>query len=147
MIKYKIPETHHRLLSPSDRSRLVRRIHLGKHKARSEPTESLDELRAQRLEWIGLRDSSQHVAAALAFAEVGGVVDIDRLVVAPDSFRLGYARALVGALPADRTIVVSTGKDNHPAHALYQSLGFAKTQDQEVVPGLVITHFRREAAE
>lgn len=107
--------------------------------------ESLEELKARQLDWIGIRDGSRRVVAALGFVDKGGVVDIDRLVVAPESFRRGYARALVAALHPGRTIVVSTGRDNHPARALYESLGFVTTHDEEVVPGLVITHFRREA--
>ena len=107
--------------------------------------ESLDELQAKQLEWLGIRDRHKRVTAALAFSESDSVIDIDRLVVAPGSLRRGYARALVSALPTNRTVVVSTGEGNHPARALYESLGFTRTHGEEVVPGLMITHFRREA--
>lgn len=109
-------------------------------------TESLADLQAGSLDWIGVRDERRRVVAALAFADKDGVIDIDRLVVSPDSFRSGYARALISALHPGRAIAVSTGLDNRPAHALYESLGFVRTCDEEVVPGLMITWFRREAA-
>lgn len=107
-------------------------------------TESLAELQAQRLGWIGVRDSGDRVVAALAFTDDGEVIEVDRLVVAPDSFRRGYGSALIGALDERRTVMVSTGRANRPAHALYESLGFVRSRDEEVVAGLVITHFRRE---
>jgi GNAT superfamily N-acetyltransferase len=109
-------------------------------------TESLAELQAQPLEWIGVHDSRHRVVAALAFTDDGEVIDIDRLMVAPNLFRRGYGRALVAALDERRTVIVSTGRDNPPGRALYESLGFVRSRDEEVVPGLVITHFRREAA-
>lgn len=110
-------------------------------------TETLSDLQAKPLEWIGVRDEQQQVVAALAFTDNDHAIDIDRLVVAPDMARRGCARALVSALPANRRIVVSTGRDNRPALALYESLGFTRTHDEEVVPGLMITHFRREASQ
>ena len=108
-------------------------------------TESLEALQARSLDWLGVRDGANRIVAALAYTDDGATVDIDRLVVAPNSLRRGYGRALVEPGDSERTALVCTGRDNHPARALYESLGFRKTHDEEVVSGLVITHFRREA--
>ena len=40
-------------------------------------------------------------------------------------------------------MVVSTGRDNTPAVALYLRLGFVADGDEQVPPGLWITHLRR----
>ena len=37
--------------------------------------------------------------------------------------------------------VVSTGSANAPAVGLYEKLGFVAVGREEVVPGLVVTHF------
>ncbi|HET9655743.1 MAG TPA: GNAT family N-acetyltransferase, partial [Kineosporiaceae bacterium] len=74
-----------------------------------------------------------------------GLLDIERLVVHPDHFRRGHARALLAALPPSPVTVVSTGRDNAPARALYLGLGFRPVGDAEVVPGLWVTRFRRDA--
>lgn len=108
--------------------------------------ESLDELISKPLHWHGIRDGSGAVVAALGFTEDEGVIDIDRLFVSPGSFRNGNARALLSALALDRQITVSTARDNQPATRLYESLGFVRTREQEIVAGLIIVHFKREAA-
>jgi hypothetical protein len=36
---------------------------------------------------------------------------------------------------------VSTARGNGPAKALYERLGFSPANDQEVIPGLWVTHY------
>jgi GNAT superfamily N-acetyltransferase len=104
--------------------------------------ESLDDLMRAPLEWIGVREGGE-IVAALAYARSDDGIDIDRLVVAPAAMRRGYGSALVEALGRDEVITVSTGTGNRPAHQLYVSLGFEVTGESMPVPGLSITHYER----
>ncbi|MGQ0839006.1 GNAT family N-acetyltransferase [Actinokineospora sp.] len=104
--------------------------------------ESLAELRARPLRWLGCRSGSVPVAF-LAWDQTDEV-DIDRLCVDPAWFRRGLARALLAAL-LDRTegdVVVSTGADNTPAVTLYERVGFERTGTLEPEPGLRLATFR-----
>lgn len=110
--------------------------------------ESREELIEAKLTWLVIthrRDEAAHesaIVAALAYQRVGGLVDIDRLIVHPDHHRRGLARALVtAALALQAPTVVSTGRDNIPARRLYRALGFLETSEDEVLPGLwVVQH-------
>lgn len=107
--------------------------------------ETLDELRAEPLSWLGARDDGR-LLGAIAWADDGTEVDIDRLVVDPAAHRRGVGNALVRAVLAvagDRRTVVATGRANSPARALYEKLGFTGLGDTEVVPGLWITGYAR----
>jgi ribosomal protein S18 acetylase RimI-like enzyme len=110
--------------------------------------ESVEELVAAGLVWLGVLEDGR-LAAALAYARLAGVVDVDRLVVAPWAFRRGYGRALVTALierePAGR-FLVSTGSRNQPARRLYESLGFHVVGEREVAPGIMVTRYELELA-
>ena len=108
--------------------------------------ETLDELVERPLQWLGIRDGKRVVVAAVGFTENGNAIDIDRLFVAPGSFRNGHARALVASLDRRKDATVSTARDNHPAKRLYELLGFVRAHDEEVVAGLTITHLKREAS-
>jgi ribosomal protein S18 acetylase RimI-like enzyme len=69
----------------------------------------------------------------------------ERLVVAPRAFRRGIGAALVRhvlGFAGARPVVVSTGRANVPARALYERLGFVRTADEEVRPGLWVTRYR-----
>lgn len=109
--------------------------------------ESLEDLIAARLQWIGIEEPDGHIAAALAYTEAEQHIEIDRLVVMPDRFRLGFGAALVGALDRSAMITVSTGAVNGPAHRLYEAQGFTRTRDEEIVPGMWIAHFTREGGQ
>lgn len=105
--------------------------------------EDVEELRAAPLNWLGAFDGDNQLIGAVAWVEVGQVVDIDRLVVDPAVHRRGVGRELVGSLLArakNRRTTVSTGRENLPARMLYQRLGFDEVEDTEVVPGLWVTH-------
>src|ERR1044072_3004415 len=58
-------------------------------------TETLDELRARPLTWLGAHDGDGTLVGAVAWSETGDEVDIDRLVVEPKAHRRGAGRALV----------------------------------------------------
>jgi ribosomal protein S18 acetylase RimI-like enzyme len=104
--------------------------------------ESLDELRAQRLEWLGVVDDGE-IAGAIAITGEGRACDIDRLVVDPAFHRRGIGRRLVQAVVHHAVVTVSTGADNAPAIALYESLGFRRTGRTEVAPGFWTVQFER----
>ncbi len=87
------------------------------------------------------------LVGAISYKRGDGVLDIHRLVVHPDHFRKGIARALVEHIEeiagsADR-IIVSTGAKNTPAKRLYRGLGFEETREAEVAPGLRLTFFEK----
>lgn len=109
-------------------------------------TETLEELRAAGLAWLGVTDA-EGLAGALSWRILeDGTVDIHRLVVAPRALRRGLASALLDALDADypgRPVLVSTGSANEPALALYRARGFHPTTEREVIPGLWITELER----
>ena len=107
---------------------------------------------AAGLTWYGIRnggdDGGGALLGAVAVAEEADAVDLDRLVVSPRAFRRGVGTALVRhvlALAGDRRVDVSTGRDNAPARALYARLGFVRTGEQEVLPGLWVTRYARGA--
>ena len=106
--------------------------------------EDLDGLRTAPLSWVGAFLDGR-LAGALAWSAGAGELDVERLAVAPDRHRSGVGRALLGAVLSraeGRRTVVSTGRDNAPARALYERLGFRATGDREVLPGLWLTGYR-----
>lgn len=105
--------------------------------------ESLVDLLAADLHWV-LAFDGDRIVAALGYAMPGESVMIDRLVVDPDHHRRGIGARLVrGVLDLRPEVQVSTGRDNHPARALYSSLGFVHERDREVVHGLWVSDYRR----
>ncbi|MFD7260803.1 GNAT family N-acetyltransferase [Streptomyces sp. NPDC059874] len=106
--------------------------------------ESLAEMRAQELNWVGAVCEGGEIAGFLAWAEeADGSVCVDRLCVDPAWFRRGIASLLLGHVPADRTATVTTGADNTPAVALYERLGFTRGADFSPAPGLRMASFSR----
>jgi ribosomal protein S18 acetylase RimI-like enzyme len=107
--------------------------------------ETIEELRRASLDWIGIFDGTALVAG-LAHANVVDVLDISRLVVSPGSMRRGLGEKLVrwaiDTVAHDKA-VASTGAANAPALALYTKLGFDVVGQEEIVPGLTITHLER----
>lgn len=87
------------------------------------------------------------LAGAVSYKRSGALLDIHRLMVHPAFLRRGIARALLqfvqGCEPGIERVIVSTGSLNTPALALYQQQGFAATGQEEVVPGLWITHLEK----
>jgi ribosomal protein S18 acetylase RimI-like enzyme len=111
-------------------------------------TETLEELRAAGLEWLGVPDHDG-LAGAVSWAVLSdGTVDIHRLVVSPRAFRRGLATALLDGLDElypGRRILVSTGRANLPAVTLYRGRGFVIAREREVIPGLWVTELERLA--
>lgn len=108
--------------------------------------ETLDDLRGAPLRWLGAFHGRQLVGA-IAWVEGNHEVDIDRLVVDPTVHRHGVGNTLVRevlALAGDQRTVVSTGRDNGPARALYERLGFAVIGETEVIPRLWITRYAHD---
>jgi ribosomal protein S18 acetylase RimI-like enzyme len=86
------------------------------------------------------------VVGAVAVRDTEGLLDVERLFVAPEAFRRGVGSALVAhvvAQAAGRRVVVATGRDNAPARALYERAGFTVVDHAEVEPGLWVTHYAR----
>lgn len=107
--------------------------------------EDLPALLALPLAWL-VASGKKGVLGALGYERTAPGWDIDRLVVDPDAFGLGTARALVThllALADGERVIVSTGRNNRPARRLYETSGFRPLGDTEVLPGLWVTDFER----
>ncbi|WP_033439888.1 GNAT family N-acetyltransferase [Saccharothrix sp. NRRL B-16314] len=103
--------------------------------------ESVDDIRRLPLRWLGGYVDGELVAF-VGYSKVDGVLDIDRLCVAPSHFRLGFARRLVEQVLAEGgPAIVSTGAANAPAIALYEGLGFRLVDTVVVEGGLRIAQF------
>ncbi len=105
--------------------------------------EPLEVLQRAPETWIGRWDDDE-LLAVLAYEVTSEMLDISRLAVAPDAARRGYGEELVRhvlELVRRPLTVVSTGSDNRPGVALYEKLGFSAVGREEVVPGLMVTHF------
>jgi ribosomal protein S18 acetylase RimI-like enzyme len=108
--------------------------------------DTLSSLAAARLDRYGVRDGSG-LLGAVGVTVQAGVVDIDRLVVAPRAFRRGIGTALVRHVLSLATgdVTVSTGRANAPARALYERCGFVVQGHVEVESGLWVTEYRWSA--
>jgi ribosomal protein S18 acetylase RimI-like enzyme len=109
-------------------------------------TETLDELRAAGLDWLGTSDETGLNGAVSWRILDDGTVDIHRLVVAPRAFRRGVASTLLDELDArfpGRQTLVSTGRGNGPALELYRRRGFTVAREREAGPGLWVTELER----
>lgn len=105
-------------------------------------------LPAWRGRWLVAWDGVD-LLGAVAWRPHGDHVDIDRVMVAPHAMRRGVAATLLDRVlgaRGERDVFVSTGRDNAPAVALYDKLGFRREADEEVPPGVWITRFRLPAA-
>ncbi|MFB6692847.1 GNAT family N-acetyltransferase [Streptomyces virginiae] len=108
--------------------------------------ESLPEMRAQALRWVGAVSEGGEPAGFLAWEEEpDGDIGIDRLCVDPAFFRRGVASLLLRHALAElfpgRPVRVTTGAANAPAVRLYEALGFTRGADFSPAPGLVMASF------
>lgn len=111
--------------------------------------EKLDELRGAPLLWLGAF-SNARLVGAVAWDEDIDELDIDRLIVAPSAHRRGIGLALVREVlhrAGARRTIVSTGRANLPARALYERLGFSQVSDEQVIPGLWVTRYAHVPSE
>ncbi len=109
-------------------------------------TETLEELQAAGLDWLGTFDEAGLTGAVSWKILDDGTIDIYRLVVAPRAFRQGIATTLLDALDTrfpGRPTLVSTGRDNAPARELYRRRGFTVVREHEAIPGLWVTELER----
>lgn len=110
-------------------------------------SESLQDMMAQPLRWLGVVTGEGKVAAFVAWQTGTGqhVTHVDRVCVDPVWFRRGLASCLLDHLLTkvidSGEVRVSTGADNQPAVKLYERLGFRRTVDFEPVPGLRMAQF------
>ena len=107
--------------------------------------ESVHELRDAPLNWLVAFGGADEPVGAVAWKSMGESVDIDRLVVSPLMHRQGIGRGLVTALldaTAESRFAVATGRENKPARALYESLGFMHVRDEEIVDRLWLARYR-----
>ncbi|HEY7122443.1 MAG TPA: GNAT family N-acetyltransferase [Ktedonobacterales bacterium] len=108
--------------------------------------ESLEALQNSGETFFGYEVEGQLVGAA-SYKRSGALLDIHRMMVHPAFVRRGIARALLrfveGCEPGSERVIVSTGSLNTPALALYQQQGFVAMGQEEVVPGLWITHLEK----
>jgi GNAT superfamily N-acetyltransferase len=108
--------------------------------------ETESDLVAAALSWLAAFENDR-IVAALGYRVCSDTVDIARLMVDPTSLRQGYGRALVTlVLTVTPRARVSTGRENAPARALYERLGFTHTHDVEPVEGLWVSRYSRGAA-
>ncbi len=105
--------------------------------------ETVDELQSQPIDWLAAFEGDAIVGAIGFVVAPDGSCDIDRLIVDPDQARRGIGRALVEAVLDHPVVTVSTGARNEPACALYESLGFHRTDEREVAPGINVVEFAR----
>lgn len=109
-------------------------------------TESINDLENCGETFLGYFDENVLIGA-LSYTIEGEELTICRMVVHPDHFRKGVAHKLLNALesfaPQLVLLKVSTGKKNVPAKNLYIKNGFEIVSDQEIVPGLFISHFEK----
>jgi ribosomal protein S18 acetylase RimI-like enzyme len=109
-------------------------------------SETLDEMQARPLRWLGALGPGGLPVAFLAWQHTEDGVDIDRLCVDPAWFRRGLATLLLDRVLARADVVtVATAAANVPAIALYECRGFEHDGTVEPEPGLLITRFRRHA--
>lgn len=86
---------------------------------------------------------------AIAWRDQGDHLDVDRLMVEPTMHRQGVGSALLQAvleMAEGRPVQAATGRDNGPALGLYTRLGFEAQGDEQVPPGLWVTHLVRSAS-
>ncbi len=107
--------------------------------------ERLEDLRRRPCRWLAAFEA-QKLVGAIAWTADATQIEVDRLVVSPASHRRGIGRRLVEALIGEasgREVIVSTGRGNFPARRLYETLGFVRTGEHEVLPGLWVTCYAR----
>lgn len=83
----------------------------------------------------------------ISFKIIDDVLDIHRVAIHPNFFRMGIANKLINFIEGlnknINRIVVCTGKDNFPAVNLYLKNGYIKKKDIEIKNGIYITEFEK----
>jgi ribosomal protein S18 acetylase RimI-like enzyme len=88
------------------------------------------------------------LVGAISYTISDDELTICRMVVHPSHFRKGIAQQLLTKVEEQNqdisVLSVSTGKENPPAKNLYLKNGFKFVSDIEVIPGLFISHFKKQ---
>jgi ribosomal protein S18 acetylase RimI-like enzyme len=91
-----------------------------------------------------------HLSGVVAYKVIGDTLDLHRVMVDPQFFRLGIARKLVAFVelfePRALRSVVTTGRDNTPARRLYERMDYTQTGQHEVARGFWIVAFEKRRA-
>jgi GNAT superfamily N-acetyltransferase len=107
--------------------------------------ESEQDLLSARLHWVVILDGDQ-IAGALGYSVEEDSVDIDRLMIGPRYHRRGLGSALVTRVMSLKArTIVATGRENAPARALYEALGFTHDADIEPAAGLWVSQYSRDS--
>lgn len=111
-------------------------------------TETGQQLRASGERFLGAYDAGRLVGA-VSWRREGDLLDIRRLVVAPDAFRRGIGSRLLEELDAveggARRTIVATGAANPPARRLYERHGFNPTEERLAPGGVPIVIYERRS--
>ncbi|MDJ0925820.1 MAG: GNAT family N-acetyltransferase [Acidimicrobiia bacterium] len=98
----------------------------------------MEDILGHEIVWLGAF-AEDKLVGGIGYADRPGYRDIDRLFVDPGFARRGIGRALVLSALGNEETRVSTGTANHPAHRLYESLGFTPAGVREIAPGVTVT--------
>jgi len=108
--------------------------------------ESRQDLVSAQLHWVVTFDGDR-IAGAVGYSEEEGSVDIDRLMIDPSYHRRGLGSSLVTeVMSLQARTIVATGRENAPARALYEGLGFTHDSDIEPVAGLWVSQYSRHSS-
>lgn len=87
------------------------------------------------------------LAGIISFKIIENTLDIHRVAVHPQFFRMGIAGKLVNYVENIQNninkVVVRTGRDNLPAVNLYLKNGFQKIKDIEISKDIYLTQFEK----
>ncbi|ASK61495.1 GNAT family N-acetyltransferase [Virgibacillus phasianinus] len=111
--------------------------------------DTVESIMASKETFIGYNRSGK-LAGFISYQVSGNELDICRLVVHPDCFRMGTANSLLKYIMnkykysiIDR-YTVSTGSKNVPAIRLYKQFGFIPYQEIEISKGISICLLAKE---
>lgn len=104
---------------------------------------SEDSIRASGSLFRGCRDG-ERLAAVIELETARDLTVVASLAVRPDYARRGLGRALVSDALARSSgpVAAATGRDNHPAVALYLGCGFEIVEESRAPEGIVLVHLR-----
>ncbi|MBY6052803.1 GNAT family N-acetyltransferase [Cytobacillus firmus] len=90
--------------------------------------------------------TGKKLCGVISFKQEKGVLDIHRLIVHPEYFRMGIAQELLNYIerrPMIEKMVVTTGSKNTPAVAFYLKSGFREVEKIKINDSLTITAFEK----
>lgn len=90
--------------------------------------------------------TGKKLCGVISFKQEKGVLDIHRLIVHPEYFRMGIAQELLNYIerrPMIEKMVVTTGSKNTPAVAFYRKSGFREVEKIRINDSLTITAFEK----